>query len=123
VAARTLLAADGFEVVGEAGDGVEALRLAQRLRPDVVLLDVQLGGPEGSGGAGSGGDGFGVAEVLVARMAATRSPVPVVVLISSRSEVDYGHRVADGVARGFIAKAELDGAVLRSVLVDGQRPS
>lgn len=38
----------GFEVVGEAADGAEAVRLASRLRPDVVVLDLDL--PEISGG-------------------------------------------------------------------------
>lgn len=38
---------DGVEIVGEAGDGLEALRLAQELRPDLVLLDVQMPGLTG----------------------------------------------------------------------------
>lgn len=45
---RVLLAADSdLEVVGEAGTGEEALRLAEELRPDVVLLDIGM--PGGSG--------------------------------------------------------------------------
>ena len=40
--ARTLLTDEGFAVVGEAVDGATALEAARRLRPDVVLLDVQL---------------------------------------------------------------------------------
>ena len=111
--ARMLLVADGFDVVGEAGDGTDAVSAARRLRPDVVLLDVQLPGCEGSGG-----DGFGVAEALSAR-----SPAPTVVLVSSRARTDYGHRVADSVARGFIAKAELSGDTLRSVLDEEKRAS
>ena len=37
-----------FQVVGETGDGQEAVRLARRLRPDVMLMDVHL--PGGLGG-------------------------------------------------------------------------
>jgi DNA-binding NarL/FixJ family response regulator len=48
VAARELLAAAGFVVVGEAGDGPGALAEVARLVPDVVLLDVQLPGLDGS---------------------------------------------------------------------------
>ena len=40
--ARALLEAEGFEVVGEAEDGVSGLRAARELHPDIVLLDVQL---------------------------------------------------------------------------------
>ena len=105
--ARMVLVADGFDVVGEAGDGAEALRIARRLGPDVVVLDVQLPGV----------DGFGVAEALAAQPAA-----PAVVLVSSRARTDYGRRVDDSVARGFIAKAELSGATLRRVL-DGRGAS
>jgi DNA-binding NarL/FixJ family response regulator len=101
--ARAVLVSDGFDVVGEARDGDGALTTAFDLRPDVVLLDVQL----------PGADGFGVAEALAGQPAA-----PAVVLVSSRSRTDYGHRVADSVAVGFIPKAELSGDALRLVLAD-----
>ena len=99
--ARMVLVADGFDVVGEAGDGPDALAAAHDLHPDVVLLDVQL----------PGDDGFAVAETLVAH-----PPAPAVVLVSSRARSDYGPRAARTVARGFIAKAELSGDALRRIL-------
>jgi DNA-binding NarL/FixJ family response regulator len=37
----------GFEVVGQAGDGAEAIRLAEELRPDVILMDLQMPGVNG----------------------------------------------------------------------------
>lgn len=39
--------ADGIEVVGEAGDGAEAIAATERLRPDVVLMDVRMPGVDG----------------------------------------------------------------------------
>ena len=57
---RALLEAEGFAVVGEAADGGAAVAAVERLRPDVVLLDIQLPGL----------DGFAVAE----RLAATAAP-------------------------------------------------
>jgi DNA-binding NarL/FixJ family response regulator len=81
--ARMVLTADGFDVVGEAADATAAIRAARELRPDVVLLDVQL--PDR--------DGFGVADAL-----AGPPPAPAVVLISSRSRSDYRRRVLAGAA-------------------------
>jgi DNA-binding NarL/FixJ family response regulator len=100
--ARTLLGAEGFVVVGEAGDGAEALVEARRLQPDVVLLDVQL--PDTNG--------FEVAE----QIAETPDP-PLVVLISTRDASAYRRRLATTTARGFIAKDDLSGAAL-AALVD-----
>jgi CheY-like chemotaxis protein len=100
-AVSALLGAEGFSVVGEAGDGEEALTMVGLLHPDVVLLDVQLPGI----------DGFEVAR----RLAALGSP-PVVLLISSRTASDYGDDVALSPARGFIDKGSLSGAALTRLL-------
>jgi DNA-binding NarL/FixJ family response regulator len=99
--ARRLLVAAGFQVVGEAADGAEALEAARALVPDVVLVDIQL--PRV--------DGFAVAEALTGR-----DPAPVVVLVSSRARLDYGSRVDASPARGFIAKADLSGETLWRVI-------
>ena len=100
--ARILLEAEGFDVVGEAENGVSALRAAKELRPDVVLLDVNL--PDF--------DGFEVAE----RLARVDGGAPAVVLGSSRDDTDYGSLIAASSARGFISKADLSGAALRLLL-------
>ena len=99
--ARRVLIADGFTVVGEAAGGADAIRASRDLCPDVVLRDVQL--PDI--------DGFAVAASLAAQVAP-----PVVVLVSSRSRVDYGARIEDCGARGFIAKSELTGPAVRRLL-------
>jgi DNA-binding NarL/FixJ family response regulator len=100
-AARRLLELEGYVVVGEAADGHSALDAARALRPDFVLLDVQL--PDI--------DGFEVTARLAADEVAT-----VVVLTSTRDRGDYGERVTQSGARGFIAKSELSGAALHALL-------
>jgi DNA-binding NarL/FixJ family response regulator len=99
--ARRLLEAGGFEVVGEAADGHQAIAAARELRPDVVLLDIQL--PDL--------DGFEV----TARLADGEAG-PVVVLTSIRDRADYGARVGRCGARGFIPKAELSGPAVHALL-------
>jgi DNA-binding NarL/FixJ family response regulator len=99
--AGRVLAAAGFDVVAGAADGAGGLRLARQLRPDVVLLDVQL--PDT--------DGFRVAREL------SRDPAPpAVVLVSSRSPAEYGGLAGRSGVRAFIAKAELSGDRLRAAL-------
>src|SRR5580700_11043550 len=66
---RILSAAPDFEVVGEAGDGAEAIQVIARLRPDVVFLDVQM--PKL--------DGFQVA-------AALSPPLPEIVFVTAHDQ-------------------------------------
>ncbi len=99
--ARALLELQGFDVVAEVEDGESALEAADRLRPDVVLLDVQLPGV----------DGFEVAE----RLAATEG-APRVVLISSRRRSAYDLRLPGAPVAGFLGKHELSGAALAALL-------
>jgi len=99
--ARMLLEAEGYDVVGEAPDGMSGIVAARELRPDVVLLDVNL--PDI--------DGFDVAARL------TNGNGPTVVLVSSRDGSDFGPLVARSGARGFISKSDLSGAALAALLL------
>jgi DNA-binding NarL/FixJ family response regulator len=99
--ARRLLDAEGYEVVGEAVDGAGALAAARELRPDLVLLDVQL--PDL--------DGFEVSS----RLSASAAP-PAVILVSSRDGADYGSLADRSGARGFIPKSQLSGATIEELL-------
>ena len=89
---RALLSsADGIEVVGEAGSGEEALAMAARLRPDVVLMDLQLG---------EGMDGVTATRRLTAE-GATR----VLVLTMFDTDADITRAIEAG-ATGYLLKAE-----------------
>jgi DNA-binding NarL/FixJ family response regulator len=99
--ASALLDAEGFHVVGEAPDGPRAIEAVVRLRPDVVLLDIQLPGV----------DGLSVAEQL----AAVPDP-PAVVLISSRDAEAYGARLERAPAVGFIHKSALSGDAISALI-------
>jgi DNA-binding NarL/FixJ family response regulator len=99
--ARALLEAEGFDVVGEAADGVGAVEAVAVLRPQIVLLDIQL--PDL--------DGLAVAELL-----ARAEDSPAVVLISSRDAAAYGPRLHRTPARGFIPKSGLSGEALAALV-------
>ena len=96
-AARALLEDAGFEIVGEAGDGSSAIAAARELRPEIVLLDIQL--PDL--------DGFTVAERL------DEEGLPAaIVLTSSRNVASYRRRLAAHPSWPFVAKSDLSGATL-----------
>jgi len=98
---RTLLGAQGFDVIGEAADGEAAIAAVRTLRPDVVLLDIELPGI----------DGF-----EVARRLAQAPGAPSLVLTSSRPASDYGRLIADSPAYGFLPKQELSGAAVAALI-------
>jgi len=98
--ARVLLESEGFNVIGEAVDGASAVTETCRLKPQLVLLDVQL--PDI--------DGFDVASRLA------NGAGPHIVLVSSRDSSDFGPLVARSGARGFVPKAELSGDRVQELL-------
>jgi CheY-like chemotaxis protein len=100
--ARLLLESEGYDVVGEAGDGASALAATAEQSPDVVLLDVQL--PDI--------DGFEVAE----RIEANPEIAPQIVLVSSRDASDFGALLDNTSIRGFISKGDLSGAAIAELL-------
>jgi CheY-like chemotaxis protein len=102
-AARNLLAREGITVVGVASTTAEALQRAGELRPDVALVDIDLGEESGldlahrlaGGGAGE--------------------PLPVV-LISTYAEADLSELVAASPALGFVSKSDLSRRAIDALL-------
>jgi DNA-binding NarL/FixJ family response regulator len=105
---RALLTGEpGFDVVGETGDGAEAVRLAARLRPDVVLMDLRLTLDTDPGDRLNGLD---ATRRIVAGTPGTR----VVVLTSYSGQGDVLRAMEAG-ARGYILKAGPPEELFRAV--------
>jgi len=81
---------DGFEVVGEAETGEDGVAMAASLAPDLVLMDVNLPGIDGS--------------EATRRINAAAAP-PVVLLLSTYEEAEYAPRAVECGAAGYIPKA------------------
>ena len=98
---RTLLEkASDIEVVGEAGDGFEALKLAEDLAPDVLLLDIEM--PQMSG-------------VEVARKLRARgSPIRILVL-SAYQDRQYIQAALSSGAMGYLTKDEAPEKIVKAV--------
>jgi len=99
-AARGALEQDGLSVVGVASTSSEALQLARELRPDGILVDIDLGDESG---------------LDLAREFASVESAPVV-LISAYPESELADLIAASPAVGFVSKSQLSaGAVSRLI--------
>ena len=78
-----------LEIVGEAGDGREAIHRARELQPDLILMDIDM--PQMNG--------LAVAEVLRREMPKTK-----VLILSMHSNTEYVVRIIQSGARGFVLK-------------------
>jgi pilus assembly protein CpaE len=100
-AARAIIqATPGFEVAGEVASGEESLVSAKTIKPDLVLMDVNLPGIDG---------------VEAGRRIAADAPATVVVLLSTREGDEIGSIVADSGAAAYIAKARFSSQSLTEV--------
>ena len=108
-AARSLLERQGLTIVGVASNCAEGLRLAAELRPDVILVDIDLGSESGF--------------ELARRLDQMRASTPVrVILISTHSEEDYADLIGDSPALGFLSKAVISATTIRQLLGRGRDP-
>jgi DNA-binding NarL/FixJ family response regulator len=101
-AARSLLEREAIEVVGVASNSAEAQAHVAELRPDVVLVDIDLGAESG----------FELTRAL-ARQGQAR-----LILISTHSELDFADLIAESPAVGFIAKSQLSARAVLELLGD-----
>jgi two-component system, NarL family, response regulator LiaR len=98
--AELLERAGGIRVVGQAADGVEAVRLVQTLRPDVLLLDLALPGLDG---------------LEVARRTRATSPSTAVVALTAHDEQAYVLAMLEVGATGYLSKASRGQEVVQAV--------
>jgi two-component system invasion response regulator UvrY len=98
VAADVIAATPGFEAVGEASSGEEALAAVERLRPQLVLLDVRMPGIGG---------------IEAARRITTDHPDTIVVLISIGEPDEIAHAVKSSGAAEIVSKQGFSPALLR----------
>ena len=105
---RLVLESD-VEVVGEAGDGAEAISLAQSLRPDVILMDVRMPGVDG---------------ISTARTLRAVAPEGAVVILSFYDDARTRARAEEAGVAAFVAKHKVEetllAAIRRAVVAEGR---
>ena len=101
--ARRLLEHQGARVVGVASTNADALRSVQELRPDVTLVDVNIGEESG----------FDLAEALHEIDSAATAPV---ILISTHAEPDLTDMIESSPAVAFLAKSALSASAITAAL-------
>jgi two-component system nitrate/nitrite response regulator NarL len=99
--ATRLLSLQGISVIGRASTGDEALRLAAALRPDVTLVDVELGAEDG---------------IEVARRLTSGGLPAMVILISLRDRNELTELIAGSGAIGFLRKDALDAQAIADLI-------
>ena len=102
-AARAVLEREGISVAGVASNAAEALREAERLPLDVILVDITLAGESG----------LELARRLVEH---NRDGERSVILISTHAESDFADLIADSPAQAFLPKSELSAEAIRHIL-------
>ena len=90
---RILEDAPDITVVGEAGDGEDAVRLAQELKPRLIVMDCALPGING---------------LVATRRILEKSPEIAVLMLSMHSEDTWVRQALDAGARGYILKSAVD---------------
>jgi DNA-binding NarL/FixJ family response regulator len=108
---RGLLVEQGLDVVGGSGSAAEARRQIAELRPDVALIDIDLGGESG----------LELARQL--RDEPAHAPATDLILISTHDEAEYADLIEASSAIGFLAKIELSAVTIRRKLasIDGDK--
>jgi DNA-binding NarL/FixJ family response regulator len=90
---RRILEDDGVQVLGEASNGLEAIRMAQELKPKVVVMDLSM--PEL--------DGVQATKEIVKNIPGTQ-----VLILSMHSDDNYVRNALDAGARGYLLKSAID---------------
>ncbi|MGX7678628.1 LytR/AlgR family response regulator transcription factor [Jatrophihabitans sp. DSM 45814] len=107
--ARRLLESEGLIVLAMVSTGAEAIDLVRELKPDVVLLDIDLGTESG----------FDVATQLDNY---DFRPAPEIILVSAHDEEDFADLIAESAAVGFLAKSALSARGIRQLInANGER--
>jgi DNA-binding NarL/FixJ family response regulator len=104
-AASELLEGQGVAVVGVAADCAQAIRLLERVDPDVVLIDIDLGEESG----------FDLARRLASTPDRPGSPS---ILTSTHDGRDFATLIAASPALGFLPKAELSAEAIQRLLTE-----
>jgi DNA-binding NarL/FixJ family response regulator len=98
-AARALLEREGLSVVGVATCSADALEHVRALRPEVVLVDIDLGGESG----------FELTKGLAELQQGS------IILTSTHAEADFADLIVASAAAGFISKSDLSASAIRAL--------
>jgi DNA-binding NarL/FixJ family response regulator len=105
---RILEDEENMKVIGEASNGVEAIRMASELKPDVVVMDLSM--PELDG-------------VQATKEILKHSPETEVLMVSMHAEDNYVRNALDAGAKGYLLKSALDVDLVGAIksVASGQR--